>query len=115
MLQRIKPLPALALAASLLTVLAMAESAAAQNIQNPQSAVDSLTRSGMRIDPSTGALQMQIPLGEYRGRGEASLPVVLNYSSKLWNIKYISTAACSGEPVSAYRGDYSKGSASGWT
>jgi hypothetical protein len=119
MLQRIKPLPVLALAAHLLVllgiVLAIAASAAAQNIQNPQSAVDSLTRRGLRIDPSTGALQMQIPLGEYRGRGEASLPVVLNYSSKLWNIKYISTAACSGEPVSAYRGDHSKGSASGWT
>ncbi len=83
--------------------------------QNPQSAVDSLMRSSLKVDPATGAMQMQIPLGEYKGRGGASLPITLFYSSKLWNIKYISTAACSGEPVSAYWAEYAKGSASGWT
>ena len=87
----------------------------AQNIQNPQSAVDNLTRSNLKVDEATGAMQLQIPLGEYRGRGQASLPILLNYSSKVWNIKYISTASCSNEPVSAFRGDYAHGSASGWT
>src|SRR5437588_5951119 len=45
----------------------------AQNIQNPQSAVDNLMRSSLKVDESTGAMQLQIPLGEYRGRGQASL------------------------------------------
>src|SRR6266849_5295205 len=70
-----------------------------QDIKNPQSAVDNLMRSNLHVDPTTGALQLQVPLGEYRGRGEASLPVTLNYSSKLWNIKYSSTNLCG---VSAY-------------
>jgi RHS repeat-associated protein len=96
-------------------VLAMAASAVAQNIQNPQSAVDNLIRSNLHVDPSTGALQLQVPLGEFRGRGEASLPVVLYYSSKVWNIKHQDTLPCNGEPVSTYRAEYAKGSASGWT
>jgi hypothetical protein len=35
--------------------------------KNPQSAVDSLMRSSLHVDPASGAMQMQIPLGEYRG------------------------------------------------
>jgi len=96
-------------------VLVLAASAAAQNIQNPQSAVDNLLRSNLHVDESTGAMQLQIPLGAYRGRGEASLPITLSYSSKVWNIKYLSTAQCSGEPVSAYNAEYARSSASGWT
>src|SRR5882672_3081149 len=95
--------------------LAMFVSAAGQNIQNPQSAVDNLLRSNLHVDESTGAMQLQIPLGAYRGRGEASLPITLSYSSKVWNIKYLSTAQCSGEPVSAYNAEYAHSSASGWT
>jgi hypothetical protein len=96
-------------------VLVLASSIAAQNIQNPQSAVDNLLRSNLHVDESTGAMQLQIPLGAYRGRGEASLPIALNYSSKVWNVKYHDTIQCSGEPVSSYHAEYAKGSASGWT
>src|SRR5215813_10786890 len=49
-----------------------------QNIQNPQSSVDNLVRSTLKVDPATGALQLQIPLGQYPGRGQAALPVMLN-------------------------------------
>jgi RHS repeat-associated protein len=72
-------------------------------------------RSNLHVDPSTGALQLQVPLGEYRGRGEASLPITLNYSSKVWNIKFVTSSSCSNEPVSALRADYAHNSASGWT
>jgi RHS repeat-associated protein len=95
--------------------LAMAAVASAQNIQNPQSAVDNLMRSNLHVDPVTGALQLQIPLGGPPGRGEADLPVVLNYSSKVWNIKFHASLPCSGEPVTEYRPEYSKSSSSGWT
>ena len=87
----------------------------AQNIQNPQSSVDNLIRSNVKVDLSTGAMQLQIPLGQYPGRGEATLPVTLNYSSKVWNIKFLSTLPCNGEPVTTYRPEFSKSSASGWT
>src|SRR5712692_6330651 len=100
------------LMASLFAVVTMAQ---AQNIQNPQSAVDNLMRSSLRVDEASGAMQMQVPLGDYRGRGGASLPVTLHYSSRVWNIKYIDTIQCSGEPVSSYFGDYAHSSASGWT
>ena len=87
----------------------------AQNIQNPQTSVDNLVRSTLKVDPSTGAMQLQIPLGQYPGRGEAALPVSLNYSSKVWTIKHLSTLACNGEPVTTYRPEFAKSSASGWT
>jgi len=60
-------------------------------------------------------MQLQIPLGQYPGRGQATLPVTLNYSSKVWNIKHQSTSPCNGEPVTSYRTEFAKGSASGWT
>ena len=87
----------------------------AQNIQNPQSAVDNLIRSSLKVDPSTGGMQLQIPLGQYPGRGGATLPVTLNYSSKAWTIKHQSTLPCNGEPVTSYRPEFAKSSASGWT
>ena len=87
----------------------------AQNIQNPQSAADNLMRSTLKVDESTGAMQLQIPLGEYRGRGQASLPITLSYSSKVWNIKQVAYSSCSNEPVTAFIADYAHSSASGWT
>lgn len=87
----------------------------AQNIQNPQSAVDNLMRRNLKVDETTGAMQLQIPLGEYRGRAGVNLPITLNYSSKVWNIKYLSTSSCSNEPVSAFLPEYARSSASGWT
>jgi len=100
---------------SILFILLTVVAASAQNIENPQSAVDNLMRSNLHVDEATGAMQMQIPLGAYPGRGEASLPITLSYSSKVWNTKYLSTIQCSGEPVSAYFADYAHSSASGWT
>lgn len=87
----------------------------AQNIQNPQSSVDNVVRSTLRVDPATGGMRLQIPLNQYPGRGGATLPVVLNYSSKVWNIKFQSTLPCNGEPVTSYRPEFAKSSASGWT
>jgi RHS repeat-associated protein len=98
-----------------LVFLLLAVFSAPAQERNPQSAVDSLVRSSLHVDQASGAMQMQIPLGEYKGRGGASLPIVLSYSSKLWNLKYLSTSQCSGEPQSLFQAEYSKGSASGWT
>lgn len=55
--------------------------------QKPNTADQTLHSTG-RVNPSTLAMEMQIPLGSYPGRG-LSLPINLSYSSKLWRMKYI--------------------------
>ncbi|HEY6803608.1 MAG TPA: DUF4214 domain-containing protein [Pyrinomonadaceae bacterium] len=100
---------------SLSILFVLAASAVAQNIQNPQSAVDNLMRSNLHVDPTTGALQLQIPLGGPSGRGQADLPVVLRYSSKVWNVKFHASLPCSGEAVTEYQPEYAKSSIAGWT
>jgi RHS repeat-associated protein len=90
--------------------------AVAQDERNPQSSVGNRERTDLRVDPVTHALQFQIPLGQYPGRAGTGIPVVLNYSSKLWNVKYMNTQQCSGgDPGSLYKVEYAKSSSSGWT
>lgn len=50
---------------------------------------DATLRSQARIDPSSLGMGLQISLGEYSGRGGSSLPIVLNYSSKVWGINFL--------------------------
>jgi len=103
-------------AISLLVIfLAVTSFAAAQDIRNPQSAIDNRMRTDLRVDPVSHALQFQIPLGQYPGRGGRSLPITLYYSSKLWNIKYANTIQCQDDPGSLYFAEYARSSASGWT
>ncbi|HEX8140050.1 MAG TPA: hypothetical protein VF544_20985, partial [Pyrinomonadaceae bacterium] len=90
---------------------------AAQNIQNPQDSVDFKRRSQATVDPATLALQLQIPLGNYRGRGDMSFPITLNYSSKLWRVGYARSDAAQsgGDPKHIFHGFYGESSAAGWT
>src|SRR6266849_6709362 len=103
------------LSRSLLIIVSVATFAAAQDIRNPESAIDNRMRTDLRVDPVSHALQFQIPLGQYPGRGGTSLPITLYYSSKLWNIKYMNTIQCTDDPGSLYRAEYAHTSASGWT
>ena len=84
---------------------------AAQDVRNTQNTVDSKKRSGAQVDPATGAMQLQIPLGEYQGRGGTSLPIVLSYSSKLWTMRYQNSSGS----TKRYKAKYSEESTSGWT
>ena len=93
-----------------------------QNVQNTQNAIDSAKRGEAHIDPTTLALQLHIPLGTYTGRGGTSLPIVLDYSSKLWRTDYwkygLNGKGVSGESAEQfnwYRARYAENSASGWT
>ena len=79
--------------------------------------VDQSLKSNGRVNPVSLALEMQIPLAAYPGRG-MGLPVGLSYSSKLWRmssrISYPNSPNPSGcHSVSA--AEYSETSASGWT
>lgn len=85
------------------------------NVQNAQNTVDFKMRSDARIDPSSLSLQLQIPLGNYPGRGGAGLPVTLYYSSKLWRIEHKDTTVSNGETDSRFQAKYGDSTAAGWT
>jgi hypothetical protein len=63
--------------------LGFSSGSSAQNIQKPNATSDFTKRSDLRVDPSTLGLNIQIPLGNYPGRGGNDLSVVLYYSSKV--------------------------------
>ncbi|MGB8507876.1 MAG: discoidin domain-containing protein [Pyrinomonadaceae bacterium] len=69
-------------------------------------------------------MQLQIPLGDYQGRGGMAFPITLNYSSKLWRIKHHDTTILganehNGESGSGYdsrfEARYAEQSDAGWT
>jgi RHS repeat-associated protein len=47
---------------------------------------DQTLKSNARVNPSTLAMEMQIPLANYPGRG-IDTPISLSYSSKVWRIR----------------------------
>src|SRR3712207_1262259 len=73
---------------SLLLLLCAAGLASAQNIQQTSGAADLNLRSNLTVNPSTLALEFQVTLGGYPGRGGLSVTVTLNYSSKVWRVAY---------------------------
>lgn len=100
---------------------------ASGTIHYPENGIDSRMRSDVQVDPLTHALQFQIPLGSYPGRGGASIPITLSYSSKVWLLKHLSTVgggqSCTYYPPNCitlaydtvYGAQYAVDSASGWT
>ncbi len=82
----------------------VASSASAQNVQFTQGSI------GSGLDNA-----IQIPVAAYPGRGSASLPVTLYYSSKVWRVGYIKTVHDGALPQSVAEAIYSEYSTSGWT
>src|SRR5713226_7948449 len=62
--------------------------ASAQDIQYAQNTTDQNKRSSLTVDPASLGMTVQIPLGGYPGRAGASLPIVLQNSSKVWHMEY---------------------------
>ncbi len=58
----------------------------AQNTQSTKNKADQNLKSSARVNPSTLAMEFSLPLGNYPGRGGDSIPVALNYSSKVWSM-----------------------------
>ena len=73
---------------ALLIWCALASSASAQNIQYNQKSVDLGLRSDLKVNPSSRAVEMQIPLGSYEGRAGVNVPITILYSSKVWRVGY---------------------------
>jgi RHS repeat-associated protein len=91
------------------------------NVAYPENAIDSRMRTSMRVDPTSGALQFQITLGNYPGRAGAGMPIILNYSSKLWRVEHVSTMGGCDQWGHCYPQDsdyaayFAESSAAGWT
>ncbi len=85
--------------------------------QEDGNTADRALKGGGRVNPSTLAMEIDIPLGSYPGRG-INVPISLSYSSKVWRMESLEQTSISvgGSPcftVSHPR--YSEKSASGWT
>ena len=59
-----------------------------QTIQYTHNKPDQTLRSEMRVDPTTLALSIEVPIASYPGRGGTSIPISLSYSSKQWRIAF---------------------------
>jgi len=66
----------------------IATTARAQDLQYAQDTVDQKKRSSLTVDPSSLGLNLQIPIAAYAGRAGDSLPIGLQYSSKVWHMEY---------------------------
>ena len=104
---RLKPLAA-RLAAGFVLCLAASAPARSQNVQFTQGSVGSGLENSIRI-----------PIASHPGRGAASLPVTLYYSSRVWRVGYLKTvhATVSGYsiPRTVAEAAYAEHSAAGWT
>ena len=98
----------------------------AQKTQSTEHKADSNLKSSARVNPSTLAMEFSLPLGNYPGRNGNSTPIVLNYSSKVWDMErfnFRQETIQTGNSVYPYRvllttdilAIFSKKSFAGWT
>ena len=87
--------------------------------KNSENRADRNHKSISRVNPSTLAMEMSLPLITYPGRGGNGLPVGLNYSSKAWRMEtglewwyWLNTQPKYVTDISAR---YAERSAAGWT
>jgi hypothetical protein len=58
------------------------------NIQYTKNGTDSKLRGELRVNPSTLALEFQLPIAAYPGRAGVNVPVTVSYASSVWRIAY---------------------------
>jgi hypothetical protein len=87
----------------------------AQSIQYTSKAADRINRSELTVDPSTLGMNIAIPLGNYPGRGTASLPITFYYSSKVWRIKFLQPGGAFDNYNTWSEPQWSENTAAGWT
>ncbi|HRH40131.1 MAG TPA: RHS repeat-associated core domain-containing protein [Pyrinomonadaceae bacterium] len=89
----------------------------AQNARNTSYSPDKTLKSNARINPSTHAVELSIPISGYQGRAGNGLPVTFDYSSKVWEITPSSMSWTT--PLGTHMQDaypkYAMRTAGGWT
>jgi RHS repeat-associated protein len=113
------------LPALLIFLSASTNTAAGQtpNILFNKASVDAGDRGSLVVNPSTLALELEIPLQNYPGRAGLNVPVTLSYSSKAWQVEYIAFIpghfSSSGNPLNdgytRVEARFAEHSAGGWT
>ncbi|MGB7069623.1 MAG: hypothetical protein WBD22_09030, partial [Pyrinomonadaceae bacterium] len=98
-----------------LLMFLLAGTAAAQLVRNSDNKADQLLKSNARVNPSTLAMELSIPFGGFEGRSGHSLPVVFNYSSKVWQIHFLYSWQSLLSVKSDTKPLYALRSAAGWT
>ncbi len=89
--------------------------------KNSNNKVDQNLKSSSRVNPSTLAMELDIPLMHYPGRGGNSMPFGFSYSSKVWRMDDILTrayplpASCNKQYVTHLTPRYAERTISGWT
>ena len=81
---------------------------------NNRNSPESTARSDAHINPTTLGLELSIPLGIAPGRAGNSLPMMFNYSSKVWRME-IHNDTSSGFPDYTVEPIYGENSDTGWT
>lgn len=102
---------------NLALILLLSISVSGQNAQHTENKADQALRSSGRVNPSSLGMEFQVSLGSYPGRG-ISVPVNLNYSSKLWRLEYDRSDPRGNDPgscITKNRAKYAENSAAGWT
>lgn len=87
----------------------------AQYKRDTDFSVEQSLKSNARVNPSTLAMELSIPIGGYMGRGGNALPLVFNYSSKVWQIQYMDSWESQYGLKSDTTPMYAKRTAAGWT
>jgi len=92
---------------------------AAQNVQYNNQAMDLGMRGTRKVNPSTRGMELEIPLGTYKGRG-IDIPITLSYSSKLWNVEFQgynqgAPPPHQPAPFTIVTADFAKHSVRGWS
>ncbi len=87
-------------------------------VGKPDYKADQSLKSNAKINPSTLAVELAVPLGGFMGRGETGLPIVFNYSSKVWQIYSPPQSSWQDEDntiMTDTKPLYGRRSAAGWT
>lgn len=91
--------------------------AGAQNVRNTDYSPDQALKSNARVNPSTLAMELSLPIGGYKGRAGNGLPIALSYSSKAWEFKnhLLPWQSSLGLTINGITPQFAKRSAGGWT
>ena len=99
----------------LLMLLLMVAAVFAQDTKNTDYSPDKSLKSNARVNPSTLAMELSVPIAGYPGRAGNSLPVSFDYSSKVWEVQFVSTWESQYGLRTDTRPVYAKRSAGGWS
>jgi hypothetical protein len=100
---------------TVLIVLLCAAAAIGQDANHTKYDADKTLRSNARVNPSTLAMELSIPLPSYAGRAGNSVASSLEYSSKVWSSGSTAHYSTFLGPKTQIDPTFATRSASGWT